>query len=98
MSEVYDKAVDAIAEVGKAEEAEQHEPPVTVTMPCSAMLVTMLAVQLGVKSVEDNINSAVRNRSLPSDFDRQELKRLRIALELLIAAFKSGDAGEHVKG
>lgn len=97
MSEVYEKAMEAIADVAKAEGAAQIDPPMSVTMPLSAMLATVLAVQIGVKSAEDNINSALRSKSLPNDYDRKELKQLRVALDLLVKAFRSDPLPDEIR-
>lgn len=90
MTNVYEKAVQALEEVAKAE--EKQELMICVTLPMSAAISAYAQIAVAIKQIEIRIsNDLRRDHRLPTPREYAELGLLRQAVESFICALTQTD-------
>jgi hypothetical protein len=90
MTDVYEKAVQALEEVAKAE--EKPELMVAITLPMSIAISVYCQIFVGIKEMENRIANDLRqDHKLPTPRERTELGLLRQAVDSFVCALRAAD-------
>lgn len=97
MTEVYEKAMEAIGEVQKAEAVIATEPNVTFTMPITVAIQAFASLHVVVKCTQDDMAADFKRQQLPSPYTRKTLDELRAAVAIMFKAIR-GESSENQVG